>query len=107
MNTNGTSQNVGTPITVDASEIVLKPDGSFSLDLGELNGKGYVVTYSTFFMGDGNAGETISNNASIGYAGATAAGTSDQGGDSKLFKYSSSDTSASGVKGTLQLKNSK
>ena len=104
MNTNGTSQNVGTPITVDASEIVLKPDGSFSLDLGELNGKGYVVTYSTFFMGDGNAGETISNNASIGYAGATAAGTSDQGGDSKLFKYSSSDTSASGVKGTLQLK---
>ncbi|MGK4117595.1 collagen binding domain-containing protein [Lysinibacillus capsici] len=104
LNANGTSQNIGSPITVDASEIVLNQDGSFSLNLGELNGKGYVVTYSTFFMGDGNAGETISNSASIGYAGATAAGTSDHGGDSKTFKYSSSDTSASGVKGTLQLK---
>ncbi len=104
LNTNGTSQNIGSPITVDASEIVFNQDGSFSLNLGELNGKGYVVTYSTFFMGDGNAGETISNSASIGYAGATAAGTSDHGGDSKTFKYSSSDTSASGVKGTLQLK---
>ena len=39
LNANGTSQYIGSPITVDASEIVLNQDGSFSLNLGELNGK--------------------------------------------------------------------
>ncbi|MFS0817887.1 collagen binding domain-containing protein [Lysinibacillus sp. 1P01SD] len=93
----------GNTITINENEIVINPDGSFSIDLGELNDKGYIVTYSTFFMGDGNTGETISNVASIGYAGASAAGTTDQDGDSKLFKYSSSDSTASATRGTIQL----
>lgn len=104
LNEAGVSQNVGSAIVIDENDVVLNPDGSFSLDLGELNGKGYIVTYSTFFMGDGNAGETVSNEASIGYAGASAAGTTDSNDESAFFQYSSSDSDASPLKGTLQLK---
>jgi len=103
LNSGGTSENQGGSVAIDPSEITLNGDGSFSIELGNLDDKGYIITYSTYFLGDGNAGENVSNEASIGYAGAAAGGTSDEGGDTKHFQYSSSDTSASGLKGTLQL----
>ncbi|WP_341301556.1 collagen binding domain-containing protein [Lysinibacillus sp. FSL H8-0500] len=103
LNASGTSQNVGGLIPIAAEDIVLNPDGSFSLDLGELNGKGYIVTYSTFFMGDGNTGETVTNEASIGYAGASVAGTTDSNHGSGFFQYSVSETGAEATKGTVRL----
>lgn len=104
LNAGGTTTNVGTPVTIDPSEINVQPDGSFTLNLGTLDGEGYIVKYKTYFMGDPNTGEDVSNVASINYSGATSAGTSADGGDEKLFKYSSSDTNASAKKGTLKIK---
>jgi len=100
----GNTQNVGAPVAIDPTDIHIQPDGSFTLDLGNVDGKGYIIKYKTYFMGDPNAGEQVSNNASINYAGATSAGTSSSGGDNKLFKYSTSDTNASGKKGTFKIK---
>ncbi|MEG0258337.1 MAG: collagen binding domain-containing protein, partial [Lysinibacillus sp.] len=122
----GTLENVGNPEVIAASEIMLTGkdtsnnpitvsstdpvpagvtlDGGFSLDLGELNGEGYIIEYHTFFMGDPNVGEKVSNSASIGYAGAESAGTTDDDVEEANFKYSSSDTNASPKKGSLQLK---
>ncbi|MGY3186836.1 collagen binding domain-containing protein [Lysinibacillus sp. TE18511] len=105
LNADGKSETHGDEVSIPPNKIRLDDDGGFSLDLGELDGKGYIIKYSTFFMGDGNGkGEMVSNEASIDYAGASSAGTSDKGNDSKEFKYSSSDTNASAAKGTLQLK---
>lgn len=103
LNAGGTSVNVGGITEINASEISVQGDGSFSINLGDLSGKGYIITYSTYFLGDGNEGEDVSNEASIGYAAAEGSGTSDKGKDLKLFKYDFSDTSASGAKGTLQV----
>ncbi|MFB7158378.1 collagen binding domain-containing protein [Lysinibacillus sp. NPDC056232] len=90
-------------VSIKPSEIKLNDDGSFSLDLGKLDRKGYIIKYSTFFMGDGNKGETVSNDASINYDGASEEGTSNKDEESAKFEYSSSDTNASATKGTLQL----
>ena len=104
LNAGGTTTNVGSAVPVDPSEIDVKADGSFELNLGELDGKGYIIKYKTYFMGDPNAGEEVSNTASINYAGAESAGTSEKGEGKTQFKYSSSDTSASPKKGTLKIK---
>jgi len=104
LDASGASQPQGPAVSIDPSEIKLNDDGSFSLDLGKLDGKGYIIKYSTFFMGDGNKGETVSNNASINYDGASSEGTSNKDEESTKFQYSSSDTNASATKGTLQLK---
>ncbi|WP_337983163.1 collagen binding domain-containing protein [Lysinibacillus sp. C5.1] len=104
LNATGKSQNVGTATVISPSDIQVQPDGTFTLDLGNVDGKGYIIKYKTYFMGDPNAGENVSNNASINYAGATSAGTPATGGDNKLFKYSTSDTNASAKKGTFKIK---
>ncbi|MFC6332836.1 carboxypeptidase regulatory-like domain-containing protein [Paenibacillus septentrionalis] len=103
LNSGGTS-DVGSSVDIDPDDITVNADGSFSLDLGNLDGKGFIITYSTFFLGDGNAGEPISNEASINYHGSSGAGVSTEGSDQDVFKYSVSDTGASGTRGTLQLK---
>jgi len=104
LNAQGNIENVGSPVAISPNDIQVQPDGSFTLDLGNLDNKGYIIKYKTYFMGDPNAGENVSNNASINYAGASSAGTSSTGGDNKLFKYSTSDTNASAKKGTLKIK---
>ncbi|MFJ7407880.1 MULTISPECIES: collagen binding domain-containing protein [unclassified Lysinibacillus] len=100
----GNTQNVGLAVEISPNDIKIQADGSFTLDLGNVEGKGYIIKYKTYFMGDPNAGEQVSNEASINYAGASSAGTSSSGGDNKLFKYSTSDTNASGKKGTFKIK---
>ncbi|MEK5330070.1 collagen binding domain-containing protein [Lysinibacillus sp. FSL W8-0992] len=100
----GNTQNVGLAVEISPNDIKIQADGSFTFDLGNVDGKGYIIKYKTYFMGDPNAGEQVSNEASINYAGATSAGTSSSGGDNKLFKYSTSDTNASGKKGTFKIK---
>ncbi|MGE7842393.1 collagen binding domain-containing protein [Lysinibacillus sp. NPDC093712] len=100
----GQTQTVGAAVAISPNDIKIQADGSFTLDLGNVDGNGYIIKYKTYFMGDPNAGEQVSNEASINYAGATSAGTSSSGGDNKLFKYSTSDTNASGKKGTFKIK---
>lgn len=100
--TYGTAQTIAEEDVKDVVDTDGKVIG-FELDLGKLQKEGYRIQYKTYFMGDGNTGETVSNSASINYEGTTSQGTSTSDNKSTSFKYSSSNSGASSTRGTLKL----
>lgn len=76
-------------------------NNSFTLDLGNLNKKGYQIEYKTFFLG--GDGDTFSNEASLNYTGATV-GTSKEANQSNIpFNFNASSGTVSSTQGQLQL----
>lgn len=91
---------------LSAGTLILDPnengDGSFSIDLGELNNKGYLVQYETYVLGDFN--ESFSNEAKINFGFATADNQKDEIKVNSKFAFSKSDATASATKGKVNLK---
>lgn len=76
-------------------------NNSFTLDLGNLDQKGYQIEYKTFFLG--GEGDTFSNEASINYTGGTAGVESDSGVKDKVFNFNDSSGTIISTKGKLEL----
>lgn len=73
----------------------------FTLNLDELNQKGYQIRYKTFFLGAD--GDTFSNEATINYTEHTAGASTSDKKDNQVFKYSASSGTISSTKGNIEI----
>ncbi|MEC1176910.1 collagen binding domain-containing protein [Metasolibacillus meyeri] len=86
---------------VTGANIEYLSDGGFELTFDDLNKQGYQVIYRTLVIGQ--AGDTVSNNATIEFAGADNLADNQGTGDdkSRILAYSLSDANFSTTKGDL------
>ena len=89
----------GTPVPV--TPVINSTDNSFTLDLDNLNQKGYRIQYKTFFLG--GEGDKFSNEASISYAGVTTGVENESGVKDEVFNFNDSGGTISAVKGKLEI----
>ncbi|PIC82297.1 collagen binding domain-containing protein [Sporosarcina sp. P1] len=83
------------------SPIVNKENNSFTLELGNLDQKGYQVSYKTFFLG-GN-GDKFSNEAFINYEGEESGISKGDNITDKKFNFNDASGTISSAKGKLEL----
>ena len=79
----------------------LADKNGFTLELGNLDKKGYEIRYKTFFLG--GEGDKFSNKATINYLGEESGIDKDSGVTDKEFKFNDSSGTISSKKGKLEL----
>lgn len=85
-----------TPTSVDHD------NNEFTIDLGNLDKKGYQIEYTTFFQGAHE--DEFSNEASINWEGVSTGTTTESDVGQKQFLYATSSGNVSSTKGTINLK---
>ncbi|MCG7336603.1 LPXTG cell wall anchor domain-containing protein [Sporosarcina sp. ACRSM] len=86
---------------ITAIPTINSADNSFTLDLGNLNQKGYQIEYKTFFLG--GDGDLFSNEASINYSGNTTGVKDEAEVKDEEFNFNDSSGTISSVKGKIEL----
>ncbi|MFD1927801.1 collagen binding domain-containing protein [Sporosarcina siberiensis] len=88
-------------IPIPSEDIKDNEDGSFSIELGNFDQKGYQIEYKTFFLG--GSGDKFSNTASINFTGANSDVKTDAGGLPIVFNFNTSDTDITSTMGSFTL----